>query len=411
MDGAERMKEENYKVEPEWVQEEEFSEAVKKVFQWLEGSTPLKVIRDRLDEQGVVGERARLVVDVARTRFRAKEKFSRWREVFFTPAGLRWATPEEVGRALADRLEGYSIVDLGAGQGGQIIHRRGEAETAAVEIDPLNASLARRNVEVYSAEASVIVGDALDENIAKTFDSFDVIFSDPYRGPTSPMRTLEELEPNPLKIMKLYGRAERAGFVFELPPQIREERIPVEAELEYISFRGEYNRLNLYTGELRRCSKSVLILPGGFRIEADPPFRDPPPVTDPLSPEFGPYLYELDPAVARASILGEALENLPGEFYLLERGRRTILTSSQRVSSPIFRRCYRVLRRVRSLPEAREVLKVEGFSKASLRFKIDPKDYWQIRRRLEEGLPEGGDKATIFRFSGIYLVTVMEVTE
>ncbi|RLF75386.1 MAG: hypothetical protein DRN42_02980 [Thermoplasmata archaeon] len=402
------MKEENYGVEPRWISEEEFAEAVDRVFDWLSASTPLKVVRERLDKMGLTGEKARFVVDVARTRFKAKVKFSRWREVFFTPAGLRWATPEDVGAALQERLKGYSMADLGAGQGGQVIHRQESEETVAVEIDPLNASLALRNVEVYSAEAEIVVGDALDESLARRFDPFEVIFSDPYRGPTSTSRTLEELEPNPLEVMKLYGRVERAGFVFELPPQIREERIPFDAELEYVSFGGEYNRLNVYTGELRRCSKSVLILPGGFRIEANPPYRAPPSPTDPFSREFGPYLYEVDPAVARASLLGEAVAELPREFYLLERGRRTLLTSPQPISSPVFRRRYRVLRRVRTLPEVREALKEEGFSKASLRFRISPEEYWRVRRSLEEGLPEGREKATIFKVSGVYLVAVME---
>ena len=120
-------------------------------------------------------------------------------------------------------------------------------------------------------------------------------------------------------------------------------------------------------------------------------------------------MYEVDPALARSGLLGEALGRVKGEFYLVERGRRTLLTSDSSTASPIFRRRYRVLRRVRSLPEVRRAMEEENFSSASLRFSLDPREYWRVRKSLEEGLPPGGEKATIFKLNGIYLLTVLEV--
>ncbi|NJE47214.1 methyltransferase domain-containing protein [Thermococcus sp. GR7] len=360
----------------------------------------VEMIRKGLDERKIrakLGENWEEIVEIARARIRAKDKFSR-DDLWMDLEGLRYATHEVVAKYRAERLAEFgvkSIADVSCGIGIQLIFYAMKVEKAyGVDIDPKKIEFARKNAEKYGVRnIEFINADSLAPETIERIDA-EVIFSDPARPPEMPERRLEDLLPSPLAIYESY-KHKTDSFIFDLPPQIRREKVPWKGEFEYIDLFGHLNRLTFYTEPLAKAERSAVVLPKGVRLESNPNLEDI--VTWTEEPKQ--YLYEIPQAVDYADLLNELFHSVNGELKMLLREKRRVLaTSDERVESDYFKRSYTVVGVTKFHPlRINDFLRREGFGRATLRISIPENEYWRFRKRIEANL-KGDRRAFIFQF-------------
>ena len=341
-----------------------------------------------------------VLLDMARTRKRAREKYYDGKRLFFTAEGLRWATPEAAADHCASRLSGPSAADVTCGQGGQALFLARHCDRVhAVELDPLNAFIASLNIEELSLDnVSLVCGNCLDPAIVGRIEPGSYVFSDPARPEGSPERSLDEIVPDPRRVVSAYGGT-CPGFCFEVPPYISLDRVDLPCEAEYVSLDGRLNRLNLYTGDLMRSAVSAVILPGKYVIKGMP---RPLPCID---EEFvsGTYAYEADPALVRSGLLRDAIEaaGLEMKTICLD-GRRSLCFSDELLKGGFIGIAYRVLS-ICSEQDLSMELKGAGVGRVTLRYNVDPSEYWDHRLGLESGL-RGDRKVHLFKGERCYIL-------
>ncbi len=312
-------------------------------------------------------------------------KFSK--PVFTCGDGLRFATPEVVGRYRAGRLKCSVLADISCGIGGQAVCFAEECNRVyGVDIDGERLECARRNAGVYGVDnITFIEGDALSPQVVEQVADADVIFSDPARPAEEDVRQTDSLRPGIPMVMEAY-RDVTDSFAFEAPPQMPPERIDFNCEREYLGVDGQLNRLTLYFGPLKRCERSAVVLKGGrhYRLESGVDA----PVVIPEVDEPRVYAFEPDPAVVKAGLLGELAGGLGGKVELVRiDARRSLLTSDVLLESLFFKHRYRVLDRVPlDCGKINRSLMGYGMGKAVIRFRIAPEKYWDARNRIENGL-------------------------
>lgn len=317
------------------------------------------------------------------TRDKHTIKFTK--PIYSNSEGLQLSTPETVAKYIARRLKTDIIADLGCGIGGQVIFFAKECRKVyAVERNPEKLEYAKQNCRLYGVDnVEFIPGDALSPEIKEKVSDADIIFSDPARPLSEKERTLENLEPSIPEIIKIYSDV-TPDLAFHAPPQMPPERIVLDCEREYLSLNGQLNRLTLYSGSLKSCDRSAVVLPGGERLgSSDAPRIRKSPVCD--------YVYEPEPSVVKAKLLNELSQNLAKEnkdvFFYKGDERRILLTSSKLIGSGFFKDSYRFLASTeKDMLKLKDILKTLKAKNVVLRFDIDPKNYWEIRTKLEEGL-------------------------
>jgi len=322
------------------------------------------------------------IYEVARNRIKAKEKFGVLADkLFFDEIGLRYSTPRLIAEYRAERLKCNVIADISCGVGAQLISFAEVCEKVyGVEIDRKRALFARLNAEAMKLKnVEIIEGDALSDEVAEKVRDAEIIFSDPSRPPEEEIRTLNNLEPNPHKVIEKYKGCEIA---FELPPQLPPSRIDIEGEKEYTSLNFRLNRLALYMGELAKCDRSAISIPSLEKVTDEDKELSPE-----KSDEIESYIYEVDSAIIKAELLPNLLGKLkfPASILYVEK-RRTILTSDKEVNSEFLRR-YEVLEVVEfNKKSIKDALKDADAGKVTLRLSIHPSEYWTLRKDLESNL-------------------------
>ncbi|MCE8423317.1 MAG: methyltransferase domain-containing protein [Candidatus Methanoperedens sp.] len=328
------------------------------------------------------------------TRDKFTIKFTK--PVVSNKGGLQLATPEIVAKYIAKRLKTSIIADLGCGIGGQVIFFAKTCNKVyAVEHDHEKIEYARKNCELYGVDnVEFIEGDALSESVKKKVSDADIIFSDPARPLSEKERTLTNLQPPITEIIRLYSDITQS-LAFHAPPQMPPSRVTLDCEREYLSLNGQLNRLTLYSGSLKRCERSAVVLPGEFRLSSSD-------AGEINKSNIKGYAYEPDPSVVKAGLineLGQALAEKGEEICLYRKdARRALLSSGKLIESPFFKDRYRVLGNME-----RDISKIKGFLKAKnakdvvIRFDIEPERYWEFRKRLEAGL-DGSRTLHVFGF-------------
>ncbi|MEA3559846.1 MAG: hypothetical protein U9R75_11390 [Candidatus Thermoplasmatota archaeon] len=360
-------------------------------------------LRSPLEMRGLKEVQVALILDMARTRKKALEKTSMGHRTFFTSEGLRWATPEEASLHCADRIRGEHVIDVSCGQGGQAVYlaRRSDRVTA-VDLDPLNCLVTYLNAEVMGVDNMAIVnGDSLSDAVVLMAGNGCLVFSDPARPPGAKKRTLKEMDPNPLEIHSRYsGMA--SGFCFELPPYMELDRIPFDMEAEYISLNGRLNRLNLYIGDLKKAERSVVMLPGGAVTSGSPGVAG---SDDDSIIATGSYISEMDHSLVRSGLAWKLTDNGEGSIVHLDR-RRSILVGSGQISSPFAGPPMKVLGTAEDLKGVKHLLGSVGAGAVTIRFRVEPSEYWKVRNDLESDL-SGKEKVNLFK-GRRYIVTSRE---
>jgi len=324
------------------------------------------------------------IYEVARCRIKAKEKFGELAEkLYFDESGLRYSTPKIVAEYRADRLKCETIADVSCGVGAQLIFFAMKCNKAyGVEIDKKRALYAKLNAKALGLKnIEIITGDALSDDVVEKVKDADIVFSDPARPPEEEIRTLESLQPNPIQIHEKYHRVTE-NIAFELPPQMPPERIPLEGEKEYTSLNFKLNRLALYMGELAECGVSAISLPSRERVtdldEAIEPER---------TSKIESFIYEVDPTIMKAGLLPNLLGRLDFNTGIVYSDKRRTLLSSDEEANSAFLRRYSVLKVAKfDIGAIKDALKEVKAAKVTLRFSLNPSEYWSVRKKLEEGL-------------------------
>ena len=334
------------------------------------------------------------VYEVAKCRIKIKDKFSK-KELYFDTYGLRYSTPEVIGKYRAERVRDYTIADISCGVGMQaIFFAHTNRKVLCVDINKRRIEYAKRNAKTYGIKnMQFICGDCCSNEIYNITKSYDIIFSDPARREEEKERDLRNLLPSPLKIIEKYGKRD---YIFDLPPQISQDKIPNGWEKEYISLNGSIRRLTAYLGSLYRVDRRAVALPSGETLESndDDIFT--------LESEFSNYIYIVDEAPYYAHLLGELEKRYKGLWYVSTGKRRTLASSDNLIKSP-FLKPFIVLDYSENLEDIIKFLRKENFGKVTLRMKLNPKEYWKIRGKIERDL-SGKDKASLFHVNGVYVI-------
>ncbi len=316
------------------------------------------------------------------------KKHARESELSFSRDDLRWATPEIVAQYRAERLRCKVIADLGCGIGFQTFAFASVCgKVLAVEKDGRKLENARENAKILGlSNIEFIEGDVLDPKIVKKLKDVEIVFCDPERLSGEEERKVESIMPDIPKLIEAYSKI-TDQIAIEFPPQIK--KIKLNAEREYLSVDGQLNRLTLYFGKLKSCERSAVLLPKGVVLRnSSAKLKETKKILD--------YIYEVDPAVVKAGLLGELSEESGASCF--SQGKFTYFTSKKLVHGNFFKNSYKVLYvTVFSQKNIIEALKRMQIGKVVLRYSVDPLDYWKERKVYESKLT-GTKEACLFQF-------------
>ncbi len=337
-----------------------------------------------------------ILFEIASSRIAISRKFKNWQNLWVDRYLSRYTTPEVIANYRINRLKDYEILDIGAGSGIQdLIFSDAGIKTVGIEKDPVRYRLCLLNAQEYKDnQVRFIHGDAYDLNLKEVAEENTVIFSDPSRPESEIARNLESLLPSPLVLYRILKDIS-PNFAFDLPPQIRSEKVSLDGETEYLSISGSLNRLTLYTGALSKSKSSAVMLPSGMRISGDPErFRE-------QSGKLGNYILVPDISLVYAGLLWKLNKLYPLTFVYMDK-KRALFSSDQRLSN-FFGEQYEVVEMVND-PFNVEAYRKHDVAKVYLRYEIQDKDYYTVKNRIEKEL-NGTKDAYIFKIDENYIIT------
>lgn len=326
-------------------------------------------------------ERAQATIEQALLRRRAEAKFSRAAEMLFTRDGLEQATAEPVAAHRARRFAdaGFTrLADLACGIGGDALALTAAADVIGLDRDPLRLALARTNVSAYGrGERFLPVAADLTTLPPLPVEAF---FFDPARrtptGPNKPpsrrLFDVEAYQP-PLSLIRTWLPRVHHGAV-KVSPAVDYDDLPPEAEIEFVSYRGEVREGVLWFGDLRCGRRRATLLPGDQTLTDTDDAGDPVDLSPPRT-----YLIEPDGAVIRAHLVTALARRTHSSLLSADIA---YLTSDEYCETP-FGRVFRLetwfpfqLKRLRAYLRDRRVGQVTIKKRGS---PLDPED---LRRAL-----------------------------
>ena len=198
---------------------------------------------------------AAIVIEQALLRARAKVKFERAGELFFTRKSLEQATSERIARYKAMRFAGLSsVADICCGIGGDLIalagrempggdHKTGEAaaQTVGIEMDELTAMFAAENLNVLGLEHASVTQATFEDT---SLESFDGLHIDPDRRVKNRTVRGDFFQP-PLSEIRQRAGDEQSLAIKVAPATPQHRSTPDDAETEWI-------------GDNRECKEQVI---------------------------------------------------------------------------------------------------------------------------------------------------------
>lgn len=319
-------------------------------------------------------------------RRKARAKFSRADEMFFSRQALEQASAEVVARHRARRFERHkAVADLCCGIGGDALALAAQAEVLAVDTALHRLRMAIANARAYGVadRLRAICADVT----ALPLPAGLPFWADPARrSGERRVFAVEAYRPPLSTLIRLAHGAPGAGV--KLSPGVDYKELGAllserACEVEIVSVRGEAREAVLWLGEFRTANRRATLLPGGHTL-TDRPLAEPPPLAPP-----GRYLYEPDAAVIRAHLVEHLAHDLDAAKL---DDQIAYLTADALVETP-FATAYcvdevmpfnlkRLNRRLQELDIGELIVKKRGF----------PADPEQFRRRLKYG---GGERRVV----------------
>ena len=246
---------------------------------------------------------SRAALEAAILRREAMAKFPFAERLYFTRPALEQATAYPVSSYRAERFRPYQqVLDLGCSIGGDTFSLAQAAFTFGVDLDPLRLAMARANLRELGLEerALVVQGDLL--RLPFRLAQGMALFFDPARR-TQQQRiySVQDYLP-PLNVVNDWLQSCPSVGVKISPGVSLAELGEYQAEIEFISLDGELKEAALWFGPLRTAERRATLLPGKHTLAGLPDDRregERLPIHEPQT-----YLYEPDPAVLRAGLVG-----------------------------------------------------------------------------------------------------------
>ena len=371
-------------------------------YEWLTGEEAAQVLRDlggrdepvhalaaRLRKQHSA-ERTHLLLEQVELRERAKAKFDRARDMFFTRIGLEQATDEWVGghkaRRFAANVSEGSVADFCCGIGGDLISLAAIGPTIGVDRDPIAGCLATANARAAGEDEKTSLRIADIETL--DLREFAAWHLDPDRRPQGKRTTaLDWSSPSTAVIEQLLVVVPHAAVKLA-PAADVPKSWAVRCELEWISRDRECRQLVAWHGALAeapgKCRSTALSSDGSTTASF---------VGSP-NEAFGcstldQFLFEPDAAVLAAH-LGGALAREQG-LSAVSAGI-AFLTGPRPVASPLLT-CFEVEEVLPlDLRKVGDVLRERGIGKLEIKKRGVEHDPHMIRKKLHL---QGSDSGTL----------------
>lgn len=254
-------------------------------------------------------EIAQAALETAILRKEGSSKFPFAEKMFFTRQSLQQASGWEISTYRSKRYSGFEhIFDLGCSIGADTLSLSQAAPTTGIDVDDLRLRLAKANVESlgFQEKANFLQADLIAD---LPFDKSNkrrnlALFFDPARREGEKrIFSVDDYHP-PLEIIKDWLESIPALGVKISPGVDLREIQPYDAEVEFISVKGELKEAVLWFGPFKSTQRRATLLPGGHTLCEE--YSAKLPLSEPQA-----YIYEPDPAVIRAGLvasLGSRIE-------------------------------------------------------------------------------------------------------
>ncbi|HTN76326.1 MAG TPA: hypothetical protein VL096_13805 [Pirellulaceae bacterium] len=246
--------------------------------------------------------RAHLVIEQVELRQRARAKFARAEEMYFTRQSFEQATDEQVAAYKAARFSASTlpILDICCGIGGDLLALAAHHHNVVgIDRDPIVAHLARQNSLIILGQGlNVRAIDAADLPNLNAYHAWHV---DPdRRAHGSRVTTLENLEPDVDSLLR--WQAENPNGAIKLAPATELPSSWTDhAEREWISSRSECRQQMLWLMPRHAGLRTATVVAGqgGSRTVIENPAAE-----LAFASGVGRYLFEPDAAVLAAKLAG-----------------------------------------------------------------------------------------------------------
>ena len=318
-------------------------------------------------------------------RKKARKKFTRAEQMWFTTSGLEQATAEPIARHKMRRFEG-PVWDFCCGIGGDTLALAERCEVRAVDRDPAMCLRAEWNAEVYGVRERV---QTMCCDVSSARDCDGLLHIDPDRRPGGRQRVLriEDCSPG-LDLLRQLTREFRGGAIKLSPASNFGGKFP-GTELELISLRFECKEATVWFGELAGCeSFRATSLPSGETIAGDPLSAS----ADVCPPNQ--FIFDPDPAIVRSGLL----ELLAVQLQLSRLDSvEEYLTGESLLRSP-WLQSFRLLDVVPNNDrEVRQACRTHGFGSVEIKCRHLTIDVERTRRKL----PLDGSSAGVLIFARV----------
>ena len=351
-------------------------------------------IQERL-RRALPAGRATAALALASARRAARERgLDGWQRLFADRGAVEQAAHPLLARHTAERFAGRGLVaDLGCGAGLDALALAERARRVlAVDRDVARLAMLRANAAAAGASARVWPLAADIDRWSPPSD-VDAAWCDPARRDAAGRRLDPARWSPPLaRALALVAGMPAAGV--KLAPGIDPAALP-PGELEFVSLAGRMRAAVLWLGELAGPPRRATVLAedgaeasaaeGAQTLAGEPAPAGPP------APEPARYLYDPDPSVGRAGLVGALAERLGARTLA---PRIAYLTADARVATPFARR-FRVhgwlpFSERRLLARLGELSRELGAGRVEVMRRGSPVDPNALERRLGAALRASG---------------------
>jgi hypothetical protein len=304
-------------------------------------------------------------------RARARSKFTRASQMFFTREGLEQASSERMARHHATRLAPFaSVVDLCTGIGGDLIGLSKNTRTIGVDRDPVHARLACINADVNgcAANTTCVCADVRCLELSRV----PAIFVDPARRTEGRRMRAGTSEPPLRWCFALADDGKAVGI--KAAPGLPLDLVPDRWEIEFVSEQRELKESLLWSPAVATSTRRATVLPDRHTLAAQ---------ADAALPVAAPgmFLLDPDPAVTRAGLVAE-LGALLGECWKID-DEVGFLSADFAMRTP-FGRTLRIEASMPwSLARLRDALRSLGVGRIDIRKRGSAVDVDELQRRLK----------------------------
>ncbi len=242
---------------------------------------------------------ARAALEVAILRQEAQTKFPFADRLYLSRTALEQASSWEVSTYRAERYRPFRrVFDLGCSIGGDTLALAQVTAVVGLERDALRLSMARANAQAVGLLGkTAFIGADLNQPLplAKSQQASALFFDPARRIGGRRVFSVEGYQP-PLSSINAWLPDFPALGVKISPGVDRDELRNFQAEVEFISLRGELKEAVLWFGPLKTVKWRATLLPGAKTLVPEPQAACP--LDEPRA-----YFYEPDPAVLRAGLV------------------------------------------------------------------------------------------------------------